>query len=104
EDRRKHDYQEAYLRLKHQSVLDFLTSVEHQGPCRDSVEAMHATIGKHYLDSVKDPRDWAKLDPYGRWYVVRHLILAQDADLLARAADCLTDLDYLQATLGTAAA
>jgi len=94
-------YQEAFLRLRHQSVLDFLVSVEFEGPCRDSLRVMHARIGRHYLTRAE--HGWGKVDPYGRWFAVRHLIRSHDDDLLKQAAACLTDLGYLQATLGEAA-
>jgi hypothetical protein len=93
-------YQEAFLRLRHQSVLDFLVSVEFKGPCRHGLRAIHARIGRHYLKCAEN--GWAKVDPYGRWFAVRHLIRSHDDELLKQAAVCLTDLSYIQATLGDA--
>jgi serine/threonine protein kinase len=94
-------YQEAYLRLRHQSVLDYLVSVEFEGPCRDGLDEMHARVGRHYLKRAES--GWGKVDPYGRWFAVRPLIRSHDQDLLEQAAACLTDLRYLQATLGDSA-
>jgi hypothetical protein len=90
-------YEEAYLQLRHQSVYDFLVSVEHEGPARDGLEEMHARIGRHYLKQAD--RSWSEVEPYGCAFVVRHLVLARDRELLRRAAECLTSLEYIQATL-----
>jgi hypothetical protein len=39
------------------------------------------------------------LDDYGRSFTLRHLCLSGDPELLAKAADLLENLDFLQATL-----
>lgn len=94
---RTHDgYQEAYLQLRHQSVYDFLVSVEFEGPARDGLEETHAQIARFYLEQG----DWAKVEPYGRSFAVRHMLMARQPELLDKAVCCLTNLTYLQATLG----
>ena len=45
-------------------------------------------------------RGWADVEPYGRFFTVRHLWLAGGEEHLLQAAQCLTDLEYLQGTLG----
>jgi serine/threonine protein kinase len=81
-------YQEAYLRLRHQSVRDFLVSVEFEGPCRDQIVSKAEGVG------------WAKVDPYGRHFGVRHLIGSREPGRLVRAACNLSDFQYLEGTLG----
>jgi hypothetical protein len=97
-------YDETYYQLRHQSVKDYLLSHDrdYPGPCRDGLEPMHARIGRYYLEQV-DRAGWNHVEPYGLSYVVRHLYLARDDTLLKRAAECLTSLEYLQATLGGSA-
>jgi len=94
-------YDETYYQLRHQSVKDYLLShdKDYPGPCRDGLEPMHARIGRYYLEQV-DRAGWDPVEPYGLSHVVRHLYLARDSALLKRAAECLTSLEYLQATLG----
>jgi hypothetical protein len=97
-------YKETYYQLRHQSVKDYLLSQdeEYLGPCSDGLERMHARIGRYYLEQV-DRAGWNRIEPYGLSYVVRHLYLTRDEALLKRAAECLTSLEYLQATLGSSA-
>jgi hypothetical protein len=92
-------HEEAYLQLRHQSVHDFLVSLPYHGPARNHLVEMHARIGEHYLRQARD-KGWASVEPYGRSYAVRHLWLSGRPEQLAHAAECLTDLEYLQATLG----
>lgn len=95
----KYGYKESYLQLRHQSVRDFLVSEEHQGPARKNLESMHARVGQHYLTEAQ-AKGWPSVEPYGRFYAVRHLLLAKDAEHLKSALERMTDLGYLQATLG----
>jgi serine/threonine protein kinase len=92
-------HEEAYLQLRHQSVQDFLVSLPYHGPARNHLDEMHARIGEHYLRQAR-AKGWARVEPYGRSYAVRHLWLSKRPEQLAHAAACLTDLEYLQATLG----
>jgi hypothetical protein len=94
-------HEEAYLQLRHQSVHDFLVSLPYHGPARNHLDEMHARIGEHYLQQARE-KGWASVEPYGRFFAVRHLWLSGRPEQLARAAACLTDLEYLQATLGEA--
>jgi hypothetical protein len=89
---------EAFYQLCHQSVRDYLRSPEGPVPPRGLAE-MHAAVGAYYrAEAGKD--SWCRLDPYGRFFAVRHLLAAGDRDSVAAAAELLTDLDYLQASLG----
>ena len=92
-------YREAYLQLRHQSVRDFLLSIEYQGPARYGLEDIHGAVGERYLQEA-ERRGWMSIEPYGRFFAVRHLLLANKPERLREAAECLTDLDYLQATIG----
>jgi hypothetical protein len=40
------------------------------------------------------------IEPYGRRFTVRHLLQAGSKEHLEEAVHCLTDLSYLQGTLG----
>jgi hypothetical protein len=91
--------QRAYLQLRHQSINDFLISVEHEGPAQHDLPAMHARLGDYSLDLARR-KGWRQVDPYGRFFTVRHLLEARAAESTAAAVACLTDLEYLQATLG----
>ena len=92
-------YEQAYLQLRHQSVRDFLVSVKYRGPARHGLKKMHARVADHYLREA-EPKGWLSLGPYPRFFAVRHMLQADTPEHLERAAQCLTDLDYLQATLG----
>jgi hypothetical protein len=102
-ERRKmehHGISGCYVQLNHQTVREFLTSEEYAGPTRLDLEETHAHIGIYYCRQAEAEADWQRVDPYGRFYAVRHLLRANDRTHLATAADLLTRLDYLQATLG----
>jgi serine/threonine protein kinase len=92
-------YRGTYLQLRHQSVRDFLVSEEHAGPVRLQVEPMHALLGD-YFHKRAHQTGWDGIDPYGRYYAVRHLLEARDRPHLAAAVQLLTDPPYLQAMLG----
>jgi hypothetical protein len=88
---------DAYVQIRHQSMRDWLTL---EGPARLGVEKMHETIGAYFLGERRKVGKWERVEPYGRFNVVRHL-LRSGRDEQARAAfELLTDLGYLQATLG----
>jgi hypothetical protein len=76
---RQAGYDVAYLELRHQTVLDYLASVKYRGPARGGLASTHAHIADHYLDLAKRA-GWVVVEPYGRYYVVRHLILSDDRE------------------------
>jgi hypothetical protein len=92
-------YEETFFQLRHQSVKDFLLSRHpvYRGPCRDGLQRMHEHLGKFYLDRASQA-GWDTIDPYGRRYLVRHLLNSGDRALIRKAAECLTDLEYIQAS------
>lgn len=96
-------YEAVYLQLRHSSVRDFLVSEEYDGPARLGLPAMHAHVAEHYLRQA-ERSTWAGVEPYGRYYAVRHMIESQNRRQSDQAAKCLSDLEYLQATLGEEAA
>jgi hypothetical protein len=95
-------YEEAFLQLRHQSVYDFLVSVEYEGPARDGLDDMHARVARHYLQQAGG--GWHNVGPYGLSFVVRHLAAANDSELLQEAMSCLTDLGYVEARLNASSA
>ncbi|MBS0265435.1 MAG: ATP-binding protein, partial [Planctomycetes bacterium] len=95
-------FPDAYLRLRHQSVNDWMVSVEFEGPARHDLPRMQEQIGKHYCE-LAAKQTWSRVAPYGRRFAVRHLLLAKTPETLVKAAECLTDPRYLAATLGEVA-
>lgn len=91
----------VFYQIRHQSVRDYLLSPDGPVPPRGLAE-IHAAVGGYYRDEARR-QGWARIDPYGRFFAVRHLLTAGDAESAAQAAELLTSLDYLQATLGEAA-
>jgi hypothetical protein len=91
---------DCFYQVRHQSVRDYLLSPE--GPVPPSgLGEVHAAVGRYYAAEA-GRRGWAHVDPYGRFFAVRHLLAAGDPDSVRQAAELLTDLDYLQGTLGDA--
>jgi hypothetical protein len=91
----------SFYQIRHQSVRDYMLSAE--GPVPPSgLQEMHAAVGGHYRAEAAR-HGWRRLDPYGRFFAVRHLLAAGERDSAALAAELLADLDYLQGTLGEVA-
>jgi hypothetical protein len=88
----------TFYQIRHQSVRDYLLSPE--GPVPPSgLKEIHAAVGNYYW--AEAGRDgWCRLDPYGRFFAVRHLLAAGNRESVRHAAELLADLDYLQGTLG----
>jgi serine/threonine protein kinase len=91
----------GYIQLRHQSMRDFFVSAEGMKGVRLGLSRMHADIGAYYLAQASERRSWIRVDPYGRFYSVRHLLLAERDQQVQEAVRLLSDFDYLQATLGT---
>ena len=63
----------------------------------------HARIAEYYLaEAARD--GWQMVERYGRFHTPRHLLLSANPKAISQAADCLTDLTYLQAALGNQSA
>jgi hypothetical protein len=60
---------------------------------------IHTAVGNHYR-AEGERQGWCRIDPYGRFFAVRHLLAAGDRESARQAAELLTNLDYLQGTLG----
>ena len=91
--------QEAYLYFDHLSAREFLSSQKHQGPVRRRLPDTHALIARYYLRLAH--QGWDRVEPYGRFFAVRHMIRSNDPLLRVEAEQCLTSLHYLHATLGS---
>jgi hypothetical protein len=90
--------QGAFYQIRHQSVRDYLLSAD--GPVSPGgLKEMHAAIGNYYRAEASG-EGWGRMDPYGRFFAVRHLLAAGDRESARQAAELLADLDYLQGTLG----
>jgi hypothetical protein len=88
----------ALYQIRHQSVRDFLLAPN--GKVRPGgLRQMHAAAGNYYRARARK-RGWDWVDPYGRFFAVRHLLAAGDRENANRAAELLADLEYLQGTLG----
>jgi hypothetical protein len=88
----------VFYQIRHQSVRDYLLSPD--GPVPPSgLAEIHAAVG-HYYRAEAEGRGWGRIDPYGRFFAVRHLLAAGDRDSVGHAAELLVNLDYLQGTLG----
>jgi hypothetical protein len=86
--------------VRHQSVRDYLLSPDGPVP-PEGLRLMHAAVGTFYVEEArKQRRGWESVDPYGRFFAVRHLTQSGAADHLRTARDLLCDLGYLQATVG----
>jgi hypothetical protein len=90
----------SFYQIRHQSVRDYLLSAEGPVPPGGLAE-VHAAVGGYYRAQAGQ-LGWTRIDPYGRFFVVRHLLAAGDRESVEYAAGLLTDLDYLQGTLGEA--
>jgi hypothetical protein len=88
-----------FYQIRHQSVRDYLLSPSGPVPLAGLAE-MHRAVGNYYRREAERNRGWARLDPYGRFQAVRHLLLAGDRESHETAVGLLCDLDYLQGTLG----
>jgi hypothetical protein len=88
----------VFYQIRHQSVRDYLLSPD--GPVPPSgLAEIHAAVG-HYYRAEAGGHGWGRIDPYGRFFAVRHLLAAGDRDSVGHAAELLVNLDYLQGTLG----
>lgn len=97
------DPSNRFFQIRHQSVRDYFLSAKGPVPQR-LLRRMHAAIGAYYQREARGSRDgrseWQRVEPYGRFFVVRHLLAAGDRESARQAAELLTNLDYLQGTLG----
>jgi hypothetical protein len=90
--------QGVFYQIRHQSVRDYLLSAD--GPVPPSgLHEIHAAIGNYYRAEA-GRHGWSRLDPYGRFFAVRHLLAVGERESARHAVELLTDLDYLQGTLG----
>ena len=79
-------------------MRDYLLSAN--GPVPPSgLKEIHATVGNYYRVEA-ERESWRHMDPYGRFFAVRHLLAAGDRESAQHAVGLLADLDYLQGTLG----
>jgi hypothetical protein len=102
-------YASDFLQVRHQSVRDFVIALRHQSlrdfftgtdsPTLLTPADMHAVIAEYYMTEGLQ-EGWATVDPYGRFYVVRHLLQTGRRKHVTAAAQLLSDPGYLQATLG----
>jgi hypothetical protein len=60
---------------------------------------MHKSIGNYYSAQAHNG-DWHQVEPYGRFFAVRHLLLADEKETVQAAIARLTDFSYLEAALG----
>jgi hypothetical protein len=88
----------VFYQIRHQSVRDYLLSADGPVP-PNGLQEIHAAVGRYYR-SEAERHGWGRVDPYGRFFAVRHLLAAGDRDSARHAAELLADLDYLQGTLG----
>jgi serine/threonine protein kinase len=88
----------SFYQIRHQSVRDYLLSAEGPVPPR-GVEELHDAVGSYY-QARANQLGWSRIDPYGRFFAVRHLLNGAADELLHQAAQLLTSPEYLQATLG----
>jgi hypothetical protein len=87
-----------FYQIRHPSVRDYLVSAD--GPVPPSgLEEIHAAIGNYYRAEA-ERYGWSRLDPYGRFFAVQHLLAAEKRECTEQAVELLTNLDYLQGTLG----
>jgi hypothetical protein len=86
--------------IRHQSVRDYLLS--DAGPVPPGgLRLMHGAVGTFYVGAAQaQRRGWESVDTYGRFFAVRHLNLSGTPDNIQLAAQALTDVRYLQATVG----
>lgn len=105
----EHDgYEADFVQVRHQSGKEFLLALRHQsmrdfliytdGPVRLELTEMHSCISEYYLEQSRT--GWNHVDPYGRFYAVRHMLAGESNELLESALKLLTDPAYLQASLG----
>ena len=88
----------TFYQIRHQSVRDYLLSDD--GPVPQSgLTEIHAAVGNYDGAAAKE-NSWVRIDPYGRFFAVRHLLTASDRKSIGQAAELLADLDYLRGTLG----
>src|SRR5262249_5824480 len=94
------DFNAPSYQIRHQSVRDYLLS--DAGPVPpDGLRLMHGAVGTFYVAAAQaQRRGWESVDTYGRFFAVRHLNLSGIPDNIHRAAQALTDVRYLQATVG----
>jgi hypothetical protein len=92
------DAKSLFYQIRHQSVRDYLLSADGPVP-PNGLEELHAAVGTYYRARAEQ-QGWGRLDPYGRFFTVRHLLQSGADDLLQQAAGLLTSPEYLQATLG----
>jgi hypothetical protein len=102
-------YTSDFLQVRHQSAREFVVALRHQSlrdffagtasPTLLTPADMHALIADYYLAQAEQ-EGWERVDPYGRFYVVRHLFHSGDGERVAQAAGLLSNPDFLQATLG----
>jgi len=90
----------TFYRIRHKTVREFLQSA--RGPFTERyVRQKHGTLGTYFCaQAAEQIRGWAAVDPYGRFFAVRHLTQSGDRQHLHLAAELLCDLGYLQATVG----
>jgi hypothetical protein len=97
------DPNNRFFQIRHQSVRDYFLSAKGPVPQR-LLRRMHAAIGAYYQHEARGSRgergEWQRMDPYGRFFAVRHLLAAGDRESARQAAELLAHLDYLQGTLG----
>jgi serine/threonine protein kinase len=92
-----HGREGNYLQLSHETVREFLTS--DQGlPVGLNLDEMHGQFWEHFYHQA-ERSGWDRVDPYGRMYAVRHLLLSDRPDCSIQATRILTSMDYLRATL-----
>jgi hypothetical protein len=93
----------SLYQIRHRSVRDYLTSRE--GVVTPAaVTKMHQAIGQYFLDQAEANRSWQQVNPYGRFYAVRHLLSTNAREWVEHGCRLLCTPDFLQATLGTEAA
>jgi hypothetical protein len=90
----------TFYQVRHKTVREFLQSA--RGPFTEKyARQMHALLGSYFCGrAAKESRGWSAVEPYGRYFAVRHLTQSGDPERLQSAAGLLCDLGYLQSTLG----